>query len=111
MQKLGVLFFIIFEAVVYVLMRGIEATPGFTGVVIFQLVLGGLAIMFLDEVSQKWGFGSGVSLFIAAGVAWRLFTSLFQFIGVNGEVCLFDLTNTPCAVSVFAVFIIVGIIP
>ena len=97
LQKLGVLFFILFEAAVYVLMRGIEANPGFTGIVIFQLILGGLAIMFLDEVSSKWGFGSGVSLFIVAGVAWRLFTGLFQFIGVNGEVCLLDLANTPCA--------------
>ncbi|MEK6844332.1 MAG: preprotein translocase subunit SecY [Nanoarchaeota archaeon] len=103
LQKLGVLFFIIFEAVVYVLMKGIEASPGFTGVVIFQLVLGGLVIMFLDEVSQKWGFGSGVSLFIAAGVAWRLFTSLFQFMGVNGEICLFDLSNTPCAGKVLVI--------
>lgn len=96
LQKLGVLFFIVFEALVYVLMKGIEANPGFTGIVIFQLVLGGLAIMFLDEVSQKWGFGSGVSLFIVAGVAWRLFNGLFQFIGTNGEVCLLDFSETPC---------------
>lgn len=103
LQKLGVFFFILFEASVYVLMRGIEANPGFTGVVIFQLILGGLAIMFLDEVSQKWGFGSGVSLFIVAGVAWRLFTALFQFIGTNGEICLFDLANTPCAGKVLVI--------
>ncbi len=103
LQKLGVLFFIVFEAVVYVLMRGIEATPGFTGVVIFQLILGGLAIMFMDEVSQKWGFGSGVSLFIVAGVAWRLFTSLFQFIGTNGEICLLDFANTPCGGRVLVI--------
>ncbi len=96
LQKLGVLFFIVFEAVVYVLMGGIEASPGFTGIVIFQLVLGGLAIMLMDEVSQKWGFGSGVSLFIVAGVSWRLFTSLFQFIGTNGEICLLDFAGTPC---------------
>jgi len=97
LQKLGVLFFIIFEAVVYVLMGGIQASQGFAGIVIAQLILGGLAIMLMDEVSQKWGFGSGVSLFIVAGVAWRLFTSLFQFIGANGEICLTDFANTPCA--------------
>lgn len=104
LQKLGVLFFIVFEAIVYVLMRGIEAAPGFTGVVIFQLILGGLAIMFLDEVSTKWGFGSGVSLFIVAGVAWRLFTSLFQFIGPTGEICLLDFANTPCGGRVLIIF-------
>ncbi|MEK6831072.1 MAG: preprotein translocase subunit SecY, partial [Nanoarchaeota archaeon] len=72
LQKLLVFFFILFEAIIYVSMGGIKAAPGFTYVVIFQLILGGLAILFMDEVCQKWGFGSGVSLFIAAGVGWRL---------------------------------------
>ena len=103
LQKLGVLFFILFEALVYVLMGGIQASPGFTGIVITQLILGGLAIMFLDEVAQKWGFGSGVSLFIVAGVAWRLFTGLFQFIGTNGEICLFDFKNTACAGKILVI--------
>jgi preprotein translocase subunit SecY len=80
-QKLGVFFFIIFEAIVYVLMGGIKAVPGFQGIVIAQLIIGGLMILFMDEVSTKWGFGSGVSLFIAAGVGWRLFAGLFGFLG------------------------------
>ncbi|MEK6873856.1 MAG: preprotein translocase subunit SecY [Nanoarchaeota archaeon] len=84
-QKLMVIFFVIFEACVFVLMKGLEASPGYAWVVIIQLFLGGLAIMLMDEVSNKWGFGSGVSLFIAAGVSWRLFTSLFQFIGPEGN--------------------------
>jgi preprotein translocase subunit SecY len=96
-QKLGVLFFIIFEAMVYVLMGGLQATPGFAGIVIFQLILGGLSIMLMDEVTTKWGFGSGVSIFIVAGVAWRIFNGLFQFIGANGENCLADFSGTPCA--------------
>ncbi len=85
LQKLFVLFFIIFEAMVYVLMKGLEATPGYTAIVIFQLILGGLAILFMDEVCQKWGFGSGVSLFIAAGVGWRLITASFGFLGPEGN--------------------------
>lgn len=97
LQKLGVLFFILFEALVYVLMGGLQANQGYTAIVIIQLVLGGLAIMFMDEVSTKWGFGSGVSLFILAGVAWRLFTAMFQFIGANGENCLVNFSDTPCA--------------
>ncbi|MFA6023193.1 MAG: preprotein translocase subunit SecY [Candidatus Pacearchaeota archaeon] len=83
LQKLLVFFFIIFEASVYVLMKGLEAIPGYTGIVIAQLCLGGLAILFMDEISTKWGFGSGVSLFIAAGVSWRLFTALFGFLGAQ----------------------------
>jgi len=85
-QKLMVIFFVIFEASVFVLMKGLEASPGYVWVVIVQLILGGIAIMLMDEVSNKWGFGSGVSLFIAAGVSWRLFTSLFQFIGPEGNI-------------------------
>ena len=81
LQKLMVFFFIIFEAMVYVLMKGLEAMPGLAWLVILQLILGGLIVVFMDELSHKWGFGSGVSLFIAAGVGWRLFTGLFQFLG------------------------------
>lgn len=103
LQRIGVLFFILFESLVYVLMGGIQALPGYVAIVIFQLFLGGLAIMFLDEVSQKWGFESGVSLFIVAGVAWHLFTALFQFIGSTGENCLLDFSNTPCAGSVLVI--------
>ena len=79
-QKLGVFFFIIFESIVYTLMGGTPANPGFELVVIGQLMLGGLLIMFMDEICHKWGFGSGVSLFIAAGVGWRLIAGLFGFL-------------------------------
>ncbi len=97
MQKLLVFFFIIFEAIVYVLMQGLQALPGFAWLVILQLILGGLAIFYMDELSNKWGFGSGVSLFIGAGVSWRLFTSAFQFVNQQGVNCLLDFTNTACS--------------
>lgn len=104
LQKLGVLFFIFFEAFVYVLMQGLQAAPGFTGIVITQLILGGMAIMLMDEVVSKWGFGSGVSLFIVAGVALQLFTGLFQFVGTSGENCLLDFASTPCGGKVLIIF-------
>ena len=84
LQKLLAFAFVIFEAVVYVLMKGLQAEPGFAWLVILQLCFGGFLIIFMDEVVQKWGFGSGVSLFIAAGIGWRLFAQLFQFIGTQG---------------------------
>ena len=96
-QKLLVLFFIIFEAAIYVLMQGLQALPGFTGIVIFQLVLGGVAIFYMDDVMQKWGFGSGVSMFIAAGVSWRIVVGAFQFIDAQGKNCLLDFSNTACS--------------
>lgn len=83
LQKILIIFFILFESSIYVLMGGIKADAGMAGIVIAQLCLGGLAIMFMDEIMSKWGFGSGVSLFIAAGVSKTIFTSLFQFINAQ----------------------------
>lgn len=102
-QKLLVFFFIIFEALVYVLMNGLQPMEGFTGIVIFQLILGGLAIYYMNELCEKWGFGSGVSLFIAAGVSWRLFTSAFQFVDQQGRSCLADFSNTACSGKVLSI--------
>lgn len=93
LQKLLVFFFIIFEALVYVLMQGLQAVPGYTLIVIVQLCLGGLAIVFMDELMNKWGFGHGVSLFIVAGVGWRLFSGLFQFFGTQGGNCLLNFSG------------------
>jgi len=45
-----------------------------TSIIIFlQLLTAGIVIMLLDEMIQKgWGIGSGISLFILAGVAQRI---------------------------------------
>lgn len=81
-QKLVSIFFILFEAAVYVFMGGLAPEASFAGtalyfqlelILIFQLFLGGILIMFMDEIISKWGFGSGISLFIAAGVSKSLF--------------------------------------
>ncbi|MCW8965917.1 MAG: preprotein translocase subunit SecY [Candidatus Pacearchaeota archaeon] len=96
-QKILIFFFIVFEACVYVLMNALQANPGFTGIVIFQLILGGLAIFYMDDICKKWGFGSGISLFIGAGVSWRLMTSAFQFINAQGQNCLLDFKSISCS--------------
>ncbi len=46
--------------------------------VILQVALGSLILLYLDEIVSKWGIGSGVSLFIAAGVTGSLFWQLFR---------------------------------
>jgi len=48
-----------------------------------QLMVAGLVLMLLDEMIQKgWGFGSGISLFILAGVAqnvlWMTLSPIFS---------------------------------
>ncbi|NQU98351.1 preprotein translocase subunit SecY [Candidatus Woesearchaeota archaeon] len=73
-QKLLSIGFIILEGAIYVLMGGLSPAAGIPpSILIFQLFLGGILIMFMDEVVSKWGFGSGISLFIAAGVSQTIF--------------------------------------
>jgi len=100
-QRVLTFFFIIFEAMIYVLMQGLQAAPGLAPLLIFQLVLGGLAIFYMDDLMGKWGFGSGISLFIGAGASWRLVTSAFQFINQQGKNCLLDFGETACPGKVF----------
>ncbi|MEJ2267591.1 MAG: hypothetical protein P8X70_00760 [Nanoarchaeota archaeon] len=101
-QKILVFVFIIFEAMVYVLMKGLEALPGLGWLVILQLVLGGIAIFYMNELCEKWGFGSGVSLFIGAGVSWRLITQAFQFVNQQGQNCLLNFGEVACSGKVFS---------
>ncbi len=42
-------------------------------VIILQLALGAVVVFLMDELISKWGIGSGISLFIAAGVSQALF--------------------------------------
>jgi len=89
LQKLLAIFFIVFEAGIYVFMGGLAPSANFAGTVlyiqlqwilVFQLFLGGMMILFMDEVISKWGFGSGVSLFIAAGVSEEIFIRAFSWL-------------------------------
>ncbi len=102
-QRILTFFFIIFEAVVYVSMQGLQAAPGLAPLLIFQLILGGIAIFYMDDLMTKWGFGSGVSLFIGAGASWRLITSALQFIDQQGKNCLLDFGKTACPGKIFVV--------
>jgi preprotein translocase subunit SecY len=54
--------------------------------VALQLFLATFIVMILDEMVQKgWGLGSGVSLFILAGVATTVFWNMFSPLQVQGE--------------------------
>jgi preprotein translocase subunit SecY len=47
--------------------------------VAFQLALGSIILLYLDEIVQKYGIGSGISLFIAAGVTQAVFVGALSF--------------------------------
>jgi preprotein translocase subunit SecY len=64
---------------------GIAATLGIgvgalTFILFLQICIGGVLILFMDEVVSKWGIGSGVGLFIVAGVSQQIVTGLFSWV-------------------------------
>jgi preprotein translocase subunit SecY len=50
-----------------------------TGIIFVQICIGGVLILFMDEIVSKWGIGSGVGLFIVAGVSQQIVTGLFNW--------------------------------
>lgn len=84
LQKLSTYGFIIFESALFVFLGGFSPTAGANNffalqlVIVLQLCLGAFVIMLMDEVVSKWGLGSGVSLFIAAGVSKEIFIRAFS---------------------------------
>jgi preprotein translocase SecY subunit len=55
-------------------------------IVFLQLIAAGIVVLLLDELVQKgWGFGSGISLFIMAGVAQHIFWQSFSPAPAVGE--------------------------
>ncbi len=61
--------------------------------IVLQLCIGALLVFFMDELISKWGIGSGISLFIAAGVSQAIFTGLFNWLPVQGGVI--SMSNPP----------------
>ncbi len=62
-----------------------------SALIVSQLFLGSLLVFLLDELVSKWGIGSGISLFIAAGVAQSTFVgTLSPLPTVEGAPLSFD---------------------
>jgi preprotein translocase subunit SecY len=71
----------LFESAIYVLFGGlppVQPTIFFQLILIVQLFAGSMLVVILDELSSKWGFISGVSLFIAAGVSAQIMVAAFN---------------------------------
>ena len=120
---------IIAESIVYAIAvygPGV-AEPYVMYVMIGQLMAASIIIMFLDELIQKgWGLGSGISLFIMAGVSQQILWSLFSPLpaGDGGMIGIFpyigqsiiegDLTNvffrSNQLPSIFGLFLTIGIL-
>ncbi len=98
-QKVLAILFTLFEGGILVFSGQLPADPGMISayglgntnlIILFQILLGGIIIIYMDEIVSKWGYGSGISLFIAAGVsmeiAWR---ALSPLIDVGGKAAWF----------------------
>jgi len=93
-QKLLVVVFAVFISLTYVvgfykpnpeIATQLGVSLQFISLMLFiQVFLGGMLIYFMDEVVSKWGIGSGVSLFIIAGVSQAIITGLISPIRVGG---------------------------
>ena len=85
-QKILAIFFCFFEAIAFVSFGAIPSAGGLATSIflIAQLAMGGFLIILMDEVVSRWGIGSGVSLFIAAGVSKTIVIRALNFLGEGG---------------------------
>ena len=95
LQKLLIFVMIVFEAAPQVVGGFLQPDPaiaasffggslGAVSLLIFlQIVLGGILIVFMDEVVTKWGMGSGVGLFIIAGVSQGIINGFLNWMPVS----------------------------
>jgi preprotein translocase subunit SecY len=63
-------------------------------IIVGQLFFGSYLVFLMDELVSKYGIGSGISLFIAAGVSQQLFTGAFNWAPVNTSLP-YALTSNP----------------
>jgi len=96
-QKIIAILLAFAEGSVYVLGGSLPLDTGLFGlplpalqfIVILQIALGSVMVLYLDEIVTKYGIGSGVSLFIAAGVALSIVSGLFYILfGANGVISI-----------------------
>lgn len=64
--------------------------------IVIQLIVGSYLVFLMDEVVAKWGIGSGISLFIAAGVAQQIFTGSINWHPADNTLPI-DVQNNPPA--------------
>jgi preprotein translocase subunit SecY len=77
-QKILAVFLCFFEAVLFAYAWRYQVTTNALVFLIVQMALGALVLLLMDEVVTKWGFGSGISLFIAARVSAQVFWQAFS---------------------------------
>lgn len=111
--KLLVIVMIVFEAVPQVFgylvpSSGLVSNVGDGGaklVIIAQLCAGSYIVFLMDELISKWGIGSGISLFIAAGVSQAIFTGTLNWNPISSDAAV-GLDNPPAGTIPKAIYIL-----
>lgn len=81
-----------------------EATGGYGDllakmIIVGQLFIGSYLVFFMDEVVSKWGIGSGISLFIAAGVSQAIFTGTINWMPTSQSKLYYNISGAGDAPS------------
>ncbi len=90
LQKLLVFVMIALEALPQILGGYMKADAGLaaqlnisvgwiTVLLFIQVCIGGVLILYMDEIVSKWGIGSGVGMFIIAGVSQQIVQGIFNW--------------------------------
>ncbi len=88
----------------------LQAGPGMFLFVVFQIALGSIVLLYLDELVSKWGIGSGIGLFIAGGVAQGFFWQVFRPADAFGSAGrIFQIAQSLIEGNAYTAF--VGLIP
>lgn len=75
--------------------------------IILQLCIGSYLVFLFDEVVSKWGIGSGISLFIAAGVSQAVFTGALNWYAVDASEAM-SVSNPPAGTIPKAIYILMN---
>jgi preprotein translocase subunit SecY len=78
LQKLLAVILCFVEGYIYIGSGLLTPQPGFLIPLVLQIAIGSLILLYFDELVSKYGIGSGVSLFIAAGVSGTIFWRIFM---------------------------------
>ena len=78
-QKLLAIVLSLVQAFIYVKFGMLTPLTGMLWIVVLQVFIGAMIVLYLDEVVSKYGIGSGIGLFIAAGVCQSIIWRIFSF--------------------------------
>jgi len=103
-QKVIVLVMILVESIpqVYGYLTPSDNLVGYVGgsgakaVIVLQLFFGSYLVFLMDETVSKWGIGSGISMFIAAGVSQAIFTGTFSWLAIGDAYSRYRLPSPDC---------------